>query len=148
MPTVSLKNISQLDVQLEINVPCPLWRVSSQFRDEDDDYDPVASAQEISHITSNKAVAKAERVNKFRKLTAKRNLAAHRSKIAADKKRQEVVVSAHTVAGPTVFQQHLIQVCDLNIPFFPRYFLYFLCHIYSLLNVGGKEHTVSCSKVQ
>ena len=73
MPSISLKELSQLDVQLEVNIPCPTWKVSSK-QEHELDYDPVLFAKKIANATANKAENQALKLNRFKKLTKQRNL--------------------------------------------------------------------------
>ena len=106
MPSISLKDLSQLDVQLEVNIPCPTWKVSSK-QEGDLDYDPVLFARKIADATVNKAVCQATKLKSFKKLTQQRNQ--HFKAVKSQLNGAEVkCIKSET--PQTAYQIHLAQV--------------------------------------
>ena len=83
-----------------------MWRVSSEIPNPEDEYDPVATAQVISAITMDKAAVKADKVKKFRQLTAQRNRAIHKHYV----KKEEPVIPVKHSTEPTPYQEYVKQV--------------------------------------
>lgn len=84
VPRIPLRENSQLDVNLEVNIPVPHWRVFSIAADEDTDHDPIESAQNVAMATIRKAEEKANKIKAFQDLSAKR-CRASKAKLSAPK---------------------------------------------------------------
>jgi hypothetical protein len=111
-PRIPLRENSQLDVNLEVNVPVPHWRVFSIAAEEDTDHDPVESAQEVAQATLRKAQERENKIKRFQVLTA------HRSRVSKSKLNTPKVMIAtpRQVAPRTGYQDALanVSVCWLN----------------------------------
>jgi len=112
MPRIPLRENSQLDVNLEVNVPVPHWRVLSTAADEDTDHDPVESAQAVAMATVRKAEARANKIKQFQALTAQRSRES-KAKLRAPSKGN---MSAPREAAPrTAYQDALAKVRCVSI---------------------------------
>ena len=86
---IPLSSNSQLDLQLEFNVPNPYWRVLATANDPSETSDPVISAQEVSNATIAKAKYKELKIRKFHALTSKRT---RKTNVAVTRKEESVPV--------------------------------------------------------